>query len=280
MNPNDAKQIISNTLSPIHPLPVTLSPSYHKISGIRCIVFDIYGTLLLSDRSAIPSKKHDEIAYRILTELGIDSPPEGIAARLKTEITEQRLLRSLGGEAHPEIEIRQVWRKVVGFSGQQLSNDEIDKLALYFECATHPVWPVPELKETLIKLKALGFQLGLLSNAQFYTIPIIEAVLKRSIQELGVSASLTLLSYQFGTAKPGEFLFHKLVGQLEHFRIRPEECLYVGNDGDNDIRPAKALGFKTCHAAVDRRSYVTGSTESDLSIQRLADLVGLIQSAE
>lgn len=276
MNPDNARQIISNTLSPIHPLSVALSSSYQKLPGIRCIVFDIYGTLLLSDRSAIPPSKHDEIANQILAELEVDLPSRQIASKLKSEIIQQRLLRSLGGEAHPEVDIRQVWRRVIGLSDEELCEDELEKLAFHFECATHPVWPVPGLKETLIVLKALGFQLGLLSNAQFYTIPIIEALLNRSIQELGVSASLILLSYQFGTAKPGEFLFQKLIGQLEHFHIRPEECLYVGNDGDNDITPAKALGFKSCHAAIDRRSYVATSTESDLRIKHLADLVDLV----
>ena len=61
-------------------------------------------------------------------------------------------------------------------------------------------------------------------------------------------------SYRSGEAKPSTALFRGVLESLARQGIKPEECLYVGNDIRNDIWPAGELGFRTALFAGDARS--------------------------
>jgi len=60
------------------------------------------------------------------------------------------------------------------------STEKILRLAVEYECRVNPVWPMPAALETIETLRARGFRLGIVSNAQFYTPLIIEAKISGS----------------------------------------------------------------------------------------------------
>jgi putative hydrolase of the HAD superfamily len=187
----------------------------------RAVLFDIYGTLL----SSAAGELHPD--------------PE---------------LRDLIAQAHaasphpfPEIDIREIHAAL----HPELGPGEIEAFAFAHEKSANPVTPMPGAAETLRQLAAKGILLGLISNAQFYTVPILEEALGFDLTEVGIDPDLCCFSYHERRAKPDPFLFEIVRDKLARRGIPAAEALYIGNDVRNDIDPARATGFRTALFAGD-----------------------------
>lgn len=194
-----------------------------SLPGIKAVLFDVYGTLLES----AAGEEHPS--------------PE---------------LRDAIAEAHarsphpfPEVEIRAIHAAL----HPELAWEEIEKVALRHERAVNPTKAMPGAVEALLGLKGLGLALGLVSNAQFYTVPELERCLG-SIGALGIDRDLCVFSYEHLRAKPDRFLFEFAKDRLQARGIPAEAVLYVGNDVRNDIEPAARVGFHTALFAGDASS--------------------------
>ena len=127
--------------------------------------------------------------------------------------------------------------------------EKILRLAVEYECRVNPVWPMPGALKTIDNLRARGFRLGIVSNAQFYTPLIIEALLKKNLEQLGFEKALCVFSYKELKAKPSIELFQALENSADL-----SKALYVGNDMLNDIWTASRAGCRTVLFAGDKRS--------------------------
>lgn len=96
--------------------------------------------------------------------------------------------------------------------------------------------------------------MGLISNAQFYTVYLFKWLLGAAPEDLGFQPGLIFLSYQTGYAKPSPELFQRAADALNKMNIQTQAVLFMGNDMLNDILPAKRAGFKTALFAGDKRS--------------------------
>ena len=99
--------------SPLGAIPTGESAHLPVFPGIRAVVFDIYGTLLISsagDISLAGGESEPGEAMRIALETaGLDVDPEEALERYRTLIRRQQdQLRKTGIE-FPEVEIREVW---------------------------------------------------------------------------------------------------------------------------------------------------------------------------
>lgn len=188
------------------------------------MLFDIYGTLLVSNAGSI----HPDPLLR-----------EAIA-------------RAHAASAHPfpEVDIREIHAEL----RPELSPSEIEALAMEQECQLNPVAPMPGAVETLQSLKAAGVPIGLVSNAQFYTVPVLEKALGASLSDLGIDSGLCRFSYLMKRAKPDPVLFEGARNVLARRGVRARTVLYVGNDVRNDIDPARKIGFQTALFTGDARS--------------------------
>lgn len=190
----------------------------------RAVLFDIYGTLL----SSAAGELHPDPALRdLIAKAHTDSP-----------------------HPFPEIDIREIHSALQ----PELAPDEIEAFAIAHEERANPVTPMPGAAETLRHLAVKGIPLGLISNAQFYTVPILEEALGATLTELGIDPDLCCFSYIERRAKPDPFLFEIIREKLARRGIQPCEALYVGNDVRNDIDPARATGFRTALFAGDPAS--------------------------
>lgn len=162
--------------------------------------------------------------------------------------------------SYPEVDIREIWtsflKSLPGAEdrGDQLSEDKVSEIAIRFECAVNPVWPMPGLIEILTQLKSAGIAMGIVSNAQFYTPVMLESFTGKSIPELGFEPALCVWSYEERLGKPSVELFEKLKASLHTRGIPADRALYIGNDMLNDIWTASRAGLKTCLFAGDKRS--------------------------
>ena len=130
--------------------------------------------------------------------------------------------------------------------------------AMEAEC--RPVQPMPGAANFIRKLAHSGVQLGLLSNGQCNTLRSLGGVLDF------FNPDLAIISYEHGVAKPSSYLFQLLKDRLSTSDIKPEECLYIGNDPIKDIVPAAELGFKTGLFTGHPDSYRPGNCTPDHEI--------------
>ncbi len=98
----------------------------------------------------------------------------------------------------------------------------------------------PEIIPMLSGLKENGIQIGLISNCFSEEAEVIRK--SRMFPYFDVAC----LSYELGVQKPDEVIFENCV---ERLRIKPEECMYIGDGGSNELEAARAFGMYAMQAA-------------------------------
>jgi len=281
--------------SPLEPKPTGIAERLIPLQGIRAVLFDVYGTLFVSgsgDISIASEISNQQALTETLQSAGFSGNLEEAGVKGKNwllqAIQQTHAMQRNEGIHHPEVDIRDEWHTVLtSLQQEHLIDGEITPEAIMcvsveYECRVNPVWPMPDLEETIHALREKHFVLGIVSNAQFYSsLLLFPAFLGKSHQELGFDPNLCAWSFQSLEAKPSINLFRGVVERLQHqYGISPEETLYVGNDKLNDIWPAAQLGLKTALFAGDQRSLRLreddmrcAELEPDLIITKLSQLV-------
>lgn len=266
-------QRIQRLSKPLAPKKTGLSPRLAALPGLKAVFFDIYGTCFISGSGDIGVHSADpktEALSESLREQGVELPDDLTAPALDRfyELIRHRHadLRR-GGVAWPEIRILDIWEHWRREAGIHVN---VPQLAIDMECRLNPVWPMPGLVHTLEQLQAAGLHLGIVSNAQVFTPCLFPALTRHSPADLGFSPASCVWSWILQEAKPSTRLYELALQSVAG--LKPEECLFVGNDMRNDIQPAATLGMKTALFAGDQRSLRL--RENDPSLRNLQpDLV-------
>ena len=247
---SDLVELVRATMTPLAVAPAGMAPKLSRLEGIRAVVFDLYGTLLISDAGGERS--------------GPEPDPEG--------------LPGIGDLLGKTIVLHHERRRAAGVPMWE----ELERIILRHECRVHPVWPMPGAIELLGELRARGLVIGIISNAQFYTLPVMEGVFGAGLDDLGFHQDLRLFSFEEGEGKPSSRLFEALREKAAVHGIAASEIFYLGNDWKKDVLPARAAGFRTGLFAGDVRSLRLGEvTEEealesvDAVITDLAEVSGL-----
>jgi len=255
------KDLFEKYLIPLSPLSTSLNQSGKLDNIIRCILFDVYGTLFISASGDICfTKKVVQETHKIehlLERFKIKMNAKTLLTNFFNTVEKQHEELRQKGLDYPEIEIDQIWMRVTGSDNRERAR----AFALEFELIVNPAYPMPHLKEVLKELKNRHIVLGIISNAQFFTPYLFDWFLKSDLKNLGFDPNLTLFSYKFGYAKPSKFLFEDASSRLKEINIPTDSVLYVGNDMLNDIYPAQRAGFMTGLFAGDARSLKLRSDE-------------------
>lgn len=230
-------------------------PVLPELEGVRAVVFDVYGTLLISgsgDISLASEGSRGAAAQEALAATGMNVVDgDGLVAALHEAV---HASHQASASDHPEVEIRELWRDVLASLDLRVSDELIERFAVEYECRVNPIWPMPGLAETLSGLGNLGLELGIVSNAQFFTPLAFEPLTGKSLGLWGFEEALSVWSYEHREAKPGTFLYERCAEAFGERGIEPDEALFVGNDLRNDVWPAQRVGFKTALFAGDARS--------------------------
>ena len=247
--------VFERHIRPLAPVSTGEAPTgFSKIRRVKAILFDVYGTLLISGSGDLDFHAMRNERKRVLTGVlqrhGIDRTPESLmnALRRSTENVHERLRQE--GIDYPEIDIVRIWHSLLGTG----NIDRVKAFALEYEMVVNPVYPMPGLAELLSACRKQGLLMGIISNAQFYTPRLLEYLLGTSLDLCGFDPQLTFFSYRLGSAKPSCLMFDMAADIFSQRAISPVSVLYVGNDMRNDILPAKTVGFQTALFAGDRRS--------------------------
>jgi putative hydrolase of the HAD superfamily len=289
---------IQALFSPLQPVDSGTTPQRQPLQDIKAVLFDVYGTLLISASGDIGLVAETEgpIALRQLFEKTGLAPLSSSIADLDARSlisdaikAEHRQARQRGIDV-PEVDILAIWTQQLRDLGLELPSARIRRLAIEYEAITNHVWPMPGLAETLTALRDAGLVLGIVSTAQFYTPHILEAFLGQSPSALGFDPACSAWSYQQGVAKPSTTIFAPaLEGLARKHGLTATQVLYVGNDMRNDIWPAGRLGMRTALFAGDARSLRLRADDPALrdvrpdriinALPQLIDLCGLTNTA-
>jgi putative hydrolase of the HAD superfamily len=250
------------TLSrPLQPQPTGAPTRLPRLPPIRAVLFDIYGTLMISASGDIGLAGDGNEASAFAQALaaadisGADKASiEQGATLLKSMIREQHQARIASGTEYPEIDILVIWQNLIKQLNLVADISQLKRLAVEYECRVNPVWPMPGLADLLEELRSTDLALGIVSNAQFYTPLLFPALLGRDLSELGFAAKRCIWSYRLLEAKPSTRLYAAALAPLAAAGIEAKEVLYIGNDQRNDIWPAAQLGCRTALFAGDKRS--------------------------
>ncbi len=260
-----------HSLPEVKPIETGVTPEYYKDENIKAVIFDIYGTLLVSssgdiDQAEISTKNLEEAFIASNIEI-VDSKANSLEHILHDfEYT----IRICHQEAkknqvpYPEIDILSVWEIVllharrkglVSFNGDA----NIMRMTCVFEFLSNKVYPMPGMQQLISSLKQKKFPLGIVSNAQFYTPVLMNYFLNNTVgldeEILNFDPELTVYSFKLGMGKPDKYLFNELLPVLKkEYKLKADEVLFVGNDMLKDIYTSSKVGFKTVLFAGDQRS--------------------------
>jgi putative hydrolase of the HAD superfamily len=262
----DIRAIIKRYAGPLEPIPTDTKPVLGKLSGIKAVLFDVYGTLLISGVGDIGTSRERgnekafsealsvmRIRHDSQTVCGVDWMADAIRKSHSQSRDE--------GIEYPEVDILAVWSSVLEelWTRDLIEREEFDvsflrKLSVEYEVRSNPAWPMPGCRECLESLRESEFHLGLVSNAQFFTPELFPALLDADLCDLGFRDELLLFSYHSQQAKPGLFLYECAREHLARLGIDAGATLYIGNDMLNDVYAASQIGFRTALFAGDKRS--------------------------
>ncbi len=284
---------------PLEPDSTGVPPQLDALPEVRAVLFDVYGTLFISASGDVGTSvaEHQRQAWqealRSLDLVDFASHPDGVERFQDTIRQHQARLRDEGVD-HPEVDILRVWQDTLDGLARELlvcgpSTDiwldgpKLRRLATEYETRANPVWPMPGVTECLTRLRTRGYPLGIVSNAQFFTLDLFPAFLEGNLEELGFDRRLLFFSYAYLRAKPGTFLYEKARDALGELGVPANEVLFVGNDMRNDIWPAQEVGFRTALFAGDRRSLRLreddprgGQLRADVVITELVQLLQIL----
>lgn len=259
--------LIREASSPLAPVPTDVAPRLAPMQSLRVILWDIYGTLLISGSGDIGSADptlRDRAFAEALRAVGV--MPEGVdVSLLRRQIERAHAAAHAAGIDYPEVDIVEVWRDVLvaGVGADDAARVDLEQLAVEFEIRANPIWPMPGLDPCLSELRRRGLVLGIISNAQFFTPLAIRATTGKTLDEHGFDALLRYYSYEHRRAKPGRWLYEQAAQHLAGGGYQPHEVLYVGNDMRNDVWPAAEVGFRTALFAGDQRSLRLRTNEAE-----------------
>ena len=240
---------------PLAPRPVAgCLPRLASVRRVRGVLFDVYGTLLISAAgdigtgAASQEVKHAAMAAA-LDDAGVAGAvpaTRGMVAALEAAIRAAHGAARARGVAHPEVDLRELWRGLLPSAGTAA----VERAAVSYECRINPVWPMPGAAAVVAALQARG-PVGIVSNAQFFTPLVLAALLP------GVRFDPRLMVWSFAEreAKPARRPFATAAARMARYcRLHPREILMVGNDVRNDLVGAGRAGLRGALFAGDARS--------------------------
>ncbi len=278
--------------TPMGVVPTDVEPRLATLPDIHAVIFDVYGTLVISGSGDIGTTENQPAAAgtaqgegpvtgdvagnklsnaadradrltdpmaEAMAAIRWQGPGAGIptAAALRDQIRAMNVAAAATAERRPEVNLFEAWRRTLTAAGlTDLASDteRVVRLAAEYESRANPTWPMPGADEFLKSLHRRGVVMGIVSNAQAFTPPLVEALTGGPLEDSGFDLNLCVYSYRFGQAKPSARLFEVLVRGLAWRGIAPDQALYIGNDMLNDIWAASRAGLRTAWFAGDARS--------------------------
>lgn len=125
----------------------------------------------------------------------------------------------------------------------------------------------PNVDYVLLKLKGKGIKLGIVTDA-----PKLKAWIRLASIKLSNYFDVVVAFEDTKQLKPSKLPFKAALRKL---KLKPQECLMVGDWPERDIKGAKAIGMRTCFARYGNPTIKKSYADYEISnIKELLDVVG------
>jgi putative hydrolase of the HAD superfamily len=125
----------------------------------------------------------------------------------------------------------------------------------------------PNVDYVLLKLKGRGIKLGIVTDA-----PKLKAWVRLASIKLSNFFDVVVTFEDTKQLKPSKLPFK---AALKKLKLKPQECLMVGDWPERDIKGAKAIGMRTCFAKYGNPKIKKTDADYEISnIKMLLDIVG------
>jgi putative hydrolase of the HAD superfamily len=199
---------------------------------LKVVFLDAEGTFLKFNPSL------GKIYAKIWESFGITIEPEEVSQKLRTffkKVFKEEVSPPLNG-----VICKEAWREVFKRAFREYREspffEEAFKRAYEFFASPECVAVVPGFKEFLAKGRQRGLNFAVISNWDCRLYPILEG------HEILPSFDALFLGCEVGYLKPEPEIFKRA---LEHFKVKPEETIMIGDTFEDDIETSKALGMHT-----------------------------------
>jgi len=265
------------------PSPTLLKPDFKPDASIKAVIFDVYGTILISASGDIDESEISTENLRvslIAADIQITgSDPKGVMIDMldsfKQEIKKVHQNERSSDKPYPEVDILKIWQFIM--EEHHLKHHLVIRDPLCIKCFTfifevlsNHIYPMPGMKEVIFSLAQKGLPLGIISNAQFYTPVILNYFINGKVSELEevppFDLDLTVFSYKNMRSKPDPHLFEIVKEHCQQkYGLSNSQILFVGNDMFRDVYPAQLAGFRTALFAGDRKSLRLRQEKSEIN---------------
>ncbi len=139
-------------------------------------------------------------------------------------------------------------------------------IVAYRSVRTSYLQPFPHTDYVLIKLKSKGIKLAIVTDA-----PKLKAWLRLMAMKIGNFFDVVVTFEDTKQLKPSSLPFE---AALKKLKLKPEECLMVGDLPHRDIEGAKKLGMKTCFAKYGSK---IKKSRADYEIDDIKELLKIVK---
>jgi len=221
--------------------------------SLKAVIFDLYWTLMYEDETGLS----DQIVAAT-ARAGVDFDVWRKEWRRMMETSWKGEFSLLG-------RVRTVLERV---GANTLDGALAEELAGLMSARSTPRL-YPDVRESLAKVKGMGFKMGLISNISSYRATWLAEI------ELTPFFDAMALSCELGVTKPEPAIY---LAAAKWLGVRPEECVFV-DDVPLYVQAARNLGMATVRINrfgsddIYRKYYDDLSFEADLEITGLDELV-------
>ena len=245
---------------------------------IRGVLFDIGGTLHVNDS---PPGREVWFTRRVIDRLAdygfsLSVTPEELAESMKVNAEEYKHSSGLDLKEQPPAKIWSQWYlRGLGLTEEDLQ-PMAEELSFLYDYERVRIMRRPNLQKTMVELKDMGLQLGIISNI------ISRSVVPHFLAEYGVDQYMDCIitSSETGIRKPDPGIFRVAEQALG---LKPEELAYVGDTISRDIIGSKRSGFakaiQICSKLTKEKDLgVRHEFEPDYQIEDIYDVYPLVKS--
>jgi putative hydrolase of the HAD superfamily len=219
---------------------------------IKAIIFDIDNTLI--DFMAM-KREASAAAAGAMIESGLQDAPEDLPDRLFDFYLEHGIESDDAFEKYLKQEYETVDYRILAAA-----------INAYLERKYHYLKPYPDVVDTLNELKQQGFKLGVVSDGLR-----VKAWMRLNGAGLDRYFDAVVTYEDTGKRKPSKEPFLRI---CEELKVRPEECLMLGDWPERDVQGGRLAGMKTCLAKYGQMQ----ETRADYQIESFSNLLEVVDS--
>lgn len=291
---------------PPTPEPANARPGIQKLNGVRCVLWNGYGTLLNIFQGEILFQHPKDIVMEIALDKTIQefkmwasmSRKPGQPSTYMKVIYDQVMMEQMGiglpgGEKYPEKYSEKVWESIVNKLFQKdykfdvgmygSLNEYSKKIAYFFHSSLQGTALYPGGLDALRQLSEIGIRQGLFADGQCFTpAQVRRAILNEDSNiepDLLLDRKLRVLSSEVGARKPSDRMFKRALEVTAQGGLQPSQVLFVSNRLEHDLGPGRRAGFRTALFVGDKANLQAkpeqlkdASLRPDLLLTKLDDL--------